>query len=55
VSVGGQGQSRDPSRDQGQGPSTVQLGQARRAGHEAEGATPARPRTDGNRPLDVFA
>lgn len=55
VSVGGQGQSRDPSREQAPGPSTVQLGQARRAGQEAEGAAPARPRTDGNRPLDVFA
>lgn len=55
VSVGGQGQSRDPSREQAPGPSTVQLGQARRAGHEAEGTAPARPRTDGNRPLDVFA
>lgn len=55
VSVGGQGQSRDPSREQAPGPSTVQLGQARRAGQEAEGTAPARPRTDGNRPLDVFA
>jgi flagellar hook-length control protein FliK len=56
VSVGGQGQSRDDaSRGQGAGPSTVQLGQARRTGHETEGTAPARPRTDGSRPLDVFA
>jgi hypothetical protein len=56
VSVGGQGLSRDDaSRGQGAGPSTVQLGQGRRTGHESEGSAPARPRTDGSRPLDVFA
>lgn len=55
VSVGTHGQSRDPSREQAQGSSTVQLGQARRNGQEAEGNVPARPRTDGSRPLDVFA
>lgn len=59
VSVGTQGQPRHSSGDasggSGQGPSTVQLGQARRAGQGAEAAAPARPRTDDNRPLDVFA
>lgn len=59
VSVGTHGQSREQRREAsdgaGQGPSTVQLGQARRAGQEADGQAPARPRTDGNRPLDVFA
>lgn len=59
VSVGTQGHSRhpsgDPSTTTGQGPSSVLVGLARRNGQSADAAAPTRPRTDGNRPLDVFA
>jgi len=59
VSVGTQGHSRhasgDPSSTKGQGPSKVQMGLAGRNGQSADAAAPPRPRTDDNRPLDVFA